>query len=527
MKYRKIILLMVLLVIILGMKSVEAINLDSYNNRIFTEEGWINEEYFHEYETGGKYGYGKYDFSNSTGINLSVNYYWLHALNEEITTINSNAVKYTDIAKDNSQENIEKAIKILWDTKQYINTFKYVGNEVSDGMTEYITEFEKKKYRKTRQVTAPRSVAAFRNITGYKAKSHTKDDPERAKFVNNIDAARRELNAARDIKRGKSEYDFDINHDYKTKFQYTQDQINRYTTNEYGRRYNLTGDEYKNVKSIWEAKMGLYTNIYDKKKEEYKKFSKALTMKDLYVSKDDSYKVKMSYGIEQVWAYHEVYGWDYSNLSKDEEKTLKEEWNSIYKGDGHTAFYNKNLIISPTSGNTTFNGNVNTDAKGETSDLDNAKDFKEDGSNYMEEHQNDFSNKYYNDDSGIDENDLEKKDDPDKDTVFKQPERDTAAAGGVEDAINDADKFVSSGNTEFVNDVTLQSFSQNMYGILLAVGVVIAVIIGTILGIKLMIAPIEERVEAKKLLVPYVVGCIVVFGAFGTWKLIVTIMQGL
>ena len=66
-----------------------------------------------------------------------------------------------------------------------------------------------------------------------------------------------------------------------------------------------------------------------------------------------------------------------------------------------------------------------------------------------------------------------------------------------------------------------------MYGILLAIGVVIAVIIGTILGVKLMVAPIEERVEAKKLLVPYVVGCIVVFGAFGTWKLIVTIMQGL
>ena len=50
---------------------------------------------------------------------------------------------------------------------------------------------------------------------------------------------------------------------------------------------------------------------------------------------------------------------------------------------------------------------------------------------------------------------------------------------------------------------------------------------GGIIGIKLMISSASEKAEAKKLLVPYVVGCVVVFGGFGIWKLVVTILQGM
>lgn len=73
----------------------------------------------------------------------------------------------------------------------------------------------------------------------------------------------------------------------------------------------------------------------------------------------------------------------------------------------------------------------------------------------------------------------------------------------------------------------MADFSNSIYNILFSVGVVIAVIVGMILGIKLMLAPVGERAEAKKMLVPYVVGCAVVFGAFGIWKLVVTILQAI
>ena len=39
-----------------------------------------------------------------------------------------------------------------------------------------------------------------------------------------------------------------------------------------------------------------------------------------------------------------------------------------------------------------------------------------------------------------------------------------------------------------------------------------------------MVGGAEEKANIKEVLVPYVVGCIVIFGAFAIWKLIVTIL---
>lgn len=95
----------------------------------------------------------------------------------------------------------------------------------------------------------------------------------------------------------------------------------------------------------------------------------------------------------------------------------------------------------------------------------------------------------------------------------------------LDDAIDDADKFINEGEIKY-NQSKLSEVSNTIYNILLSVGIMIAVIMGAILGIKLMISGIDQKVEAKKLLVPYVIGCVVVFGGFGIWKLIVTILQG-
>ena len=52
-----------------------------------------------------------------------------------------------------------------------------------------------------------------------------------------------------------------------------------------------------------------------------------------------------------------------------------------------------------------------------------------------------------------------------------------------------------------------------------------AVIIGMVIGIQFMTASVEEKAKIKESLVPYVVGCVVVFGAFGIWKLAVTVLS--
>ena len=43
----------------------------------------------------------------------------------------------------------------------------------------------------------------------------------------------------------------------------------------------------------------------------------------------------------------------------------------------------------------------------------------------------------------------------------------------------------------------------------------------------MMWGSIEQQVKAKEMLEPYGIGCVVVFGAFGIWKLAVTIFSQL
>ena len=101
------------------------------------------------------------------------------------------------------------------------------------------------------------------------------------------------------------------------------------------------------------------------------------------------------------------------------------------------------------------------------------------------------------------------------------------AGESLDDVIGDANSFVDNGKTLEGVNTNLQEFSNTIYNILLAIGVSVAVIVGAFIGVKLMASNIETKVEAKQLLIPYVVGCVVVFGGFGIWKLVVTILQGM
>ena len=69
----------------------------------------------------------------------------------------------------------------------------------------------------------------------------------------------------------------------------------------------------------------------------------------------------------------------------------------------------------------------------------------------------------------------------------------------------------------------LQGLSKDLYNILLGAGVAIAVIIAGILGIQFMIGGAEGQAKVKEMILPFVIGCIVVFGGFAIWKIAVDI----
>lgn len=103
------------------------------------------------------------------------------------------------------------------------------------------------------------------------------------------------------------------------------------------------------------------------------------------------------------------------------------------------------------------------------------------------------------------------------------------AVGTISDVVSGAGDFVSEGEKgvgENIDNSKLGDTSSYIYNLLLAIGIIAAVSIGVIIGVKFMLASVEEQAKIKELLVPYVAGCIVMFGAFGIWKLAVNIFKG-
>lgn len=97
----------------------------------------------------------------------------------------------------------------------------------------------------------------------------------------------------------------------------------------------------------------------------------------------------------------------------------------------------------------------------------------------------------------------------------------------VDDIIEAGGSFINKGEQQqqAIQDSQIKTVSDQIYNILLAIGTVIAVIIGAILGIQFMVGSMDEKAKVKESLIPFVIGCVIIFGAFGIWKLIATILQ--
>lgn len=101
----------------------------------------------------------------------------------------------------------------------------------------------------------------------------------------------------------------------------------------------------------------------------------------------------------------------------------------------------------------------------------------------------------------------------------------THSAGEI---IEESKDFIKIGEGEAEDKIShadLKDMSDTLYNILLVVGIIAAVIVGLIMGIKFILGGLEEKAEIKTMLIPYIIGCVVVFGAFTIWKIVVDILQ--
>lgn len=99
----------------------------------------------------------------------------------------------------------------------------------------------------------------------------------------------------------------------------------------------------------------------------------------------------------------------------------------------------------------------------------------------------------------------------------------TVKASELSGSITEAGEFLNI-STQNVS-IPIDKMSDTIYNVLLIIGIVVAVIIGMILGIKFITGAAGEKAKIKEQLITYIAGCIVIFGAFTIWKIIVTILQ--
>ena len=84
--------------------------------------------------------------------------------------------------------------------------------------------------------------------------------------------------------------------------------------------------------------------------------------------------------------------------------------------------------------------------------------------------------------------------------------------------------YDENGNAVHVLDSEqLQTEINSVFNVVYTIGVALSVLVGAILGIKFMTGSVEEQAKIKETLIPYILGCVVVFGAFGIWKMVITI----
>ncbi len=111
-------------------------------------------------------------------------------------------------------------------------------------------------------------------------------------------------------------------------------------------------------------------------------------------------------------------------------------------------------------------------------------------------------------------------------TIFAFPYK-AVQASTITEIIEGADKFIEDGKGggTSISDTAINNASDLIYNTLLIIGTCIAVVFAAILGIQFITGSVEQKVKVQESLIPFIAGCVVIFGAFGIWKLAIMLLR--
>ena len=115
-------------------------------------------------------------------------------------------------------------------------------------------------------------------------------------------------------------------------------------------------------------------------------------------------------------------------------------------------------------------------------------------------------------------------DDDDDDDDDKK--RESIGALDIETVFEDADAFINTSTKEYeIDKATVKNLSGQIYRTLMIIGVVVAFVIGGILAIEFITGGIEEKAQIKQKIIIYVIGLVLLFGAFTIWSVVTNALQ--
>lgn len=199
---------------------------------------------------------------------------------------------------------------------------------------------------------------------------------------------------------------------------------------------------------------------------------------------------------------------NYKNMTLTELQKLDKKLKKFYDETGYTSTAIDNIIV------------VNNEIKARLAEL-NAKnetniEYESTYDTYVKDQE------AYNPDSVIDHNK------PSKPGVLGSSS--ASANHSLDEMIGEAQNFLNKANESNAGTIigsNLKAGSNTLYNILLAIGIFSAVAVGMYLGIKFMLSSAEDRAKVKESLIPYIAGCVVIFGAFIIWKLAILLLNGI
>ena len=97
--------------------------------------------------------------------------------------------------------------------------------------------------------------------------------------------------------------------------------------------------------------------------------------------------------------------------------------------------------------------------------------------------------------------------------------------------LSDGKSFIEVGNsgtgiTIADQESKIKEISNTVSSILLTIALGATVISGVVMGINFAMQSVEDKAKIKESMLPWIVGIIVSFGAYGIWKLVMGIFYG-